>query len=545
MRHVDLVETDDPSTPAQDEDPSFLDRVRRRPRWLVAGATVVAGLVAYQLVSDHRLRVQDDARAAALADVPLVLDPVDPAFPVFLRGSYSWRDGDVPPEVSAYLGMGVPVADVLVTGTSGSGGATEARLVALDPANAEPVWETTFAPPVEGALDGGSWCWSPEDEAATSLRCVVHWQLPPSADAPADGLWTDVTAIVEVAGADGRVLRRTDLPAGAMLGTGPWGTVVGTRDGARLTLAASEWDGTTRWTRTLDLPEVGPDTYVSIMAVEDRVLATVGPDDAGWLLSADDGATLTTLEGHGGLWGQTTLRPDGSVVVTDPERATDEPTGDVPVMLVRPDGTEVPFDGDHLEWVGLDDGTLEDALLTGTAASPSSTRTRGGEPLPADPAADDGSVARLREPDGSVRWEVPGLDVLAAIAVDGLVVARTPDELAAVDARTGRVRWRVPMPGDGVSVHQLLTDGRVILAARGAQLDAISYRGERLWSVHVQDAGEEHVVRPGPAPTPAPTGADVAFGDEVTWMASLSGRLALGVSDQDGERQEYVVFEHR
>ncbi|QHT57270.1 PQQ-binding-like beta-propeller repeat protein [Cellulomonas sp. H30R-01] len=197
-------------------------------------------------------------------------------------------------------------------------------------------------------------------------------------------------------------------------------------------------------------------------------------------------------------------------------------------------------------WTIVDDGTLGDALLTGTAASTVVTRTRGGETVPGDEP--DGSVARLREPDGSVRWEVPGLDVRTAMAVDGLVVARTEDEVVAVDARTGHVRWRVAVPSEGGSVYQLLTDGRVILASRGTQLDALSFQGDRLWSVHVEPTGERHVVVLGPAPTPGPTpdpaATEALGGDEVTWNASPDGRLVLGVMDLHGDGQDYVVFGH-
>ncbi|NKY39908.1 PQQ-binding-like beta-propeller repeat protein [Cellulomonas septica] len=538
MHDVELVEPDDAPTAASASEPSLLDRVRRRPRWLAAGAAVVVGLVSFQVVSDRRVRAADDARAAALADVPYVLDPVDPAFPVLVQGSYSWEDGGVPPVVSAFVGGGAPVADVLVTGTSGSSRSREAHLVAIDPATAEVVWDTAFAAPVEGATDAGGWCWAPEVPDAATARCVVRWQLPTADDS---GLWQDLAAVVEVDASDGDVVRRTDLPVGATLGTGAWGMVVGTLDGSRLTLDASRWDGSHLWTRTLEMPRRTADdqTFLNLMVVEERLLVSDSMGGAGWVLSTTDGTLLRTLDDGTGS-GMTRLLSTGAVVVDDPELASDEPRGDVPAMLVRPDGSEVPFDGDHVEWVGLDDGTLGDALLTGTAAAPGYARTRGGTAVPSAEA--DGSVARLRGPDGTVRWEVPGLDVLVAIAVDGLVVARTSDEVAAVDARTGRVRWRVATSGDGSSINGLLTDGRVILVADGTQLDALSYRGERLWSVHVRDAGDEHVVAPGPAPTPAPTGAEGLTGDQVQWIASPSGRLALGVMTGDGDRQEYLVF---
>ncbi|MDC7122672.1 PQQ-like beta-propeller repeat protein [Cellulomonas fimi] len=540
MRDVELVETDGAPAPASDVEhtPSFLDRVRRRPRWLAAGAAVVVALVGYQLVSDQRVRAQDDARAAALADVPFVLDPVDPAFPVFLEGSWSWEEG-APPVVAAFLGRGVSVSGLLVSGGEGAG-TGEARLAGVDPSTAEVVWETTLPTPQPGAVHSDAWCSEPESADATSVRCVLRWQVPPAADATPDALWTDLAVVVEVDGADGSVLRRTDVPAGASLGTGPWGMVVGTLDGTRVTLDATGWDGTPRWTRTLDLVEVGEETYLSVLVVDDRVLVADAPEYAGWVLSADDGRTLLTLEGTRGGWGGATLLPGGAVLVADSGRPQVGPGGQRAEMLVLTDGTEVSLDGDHREWVGVDDGTLGDALLTGTAASPTVTRTRGGETLPSDEP--DGSVARLREPDGSVRWEVPGLDVQTAIAVDGLVVARTSDEVVAVDARTGRVRWRLAVPSDDSSMYQLLTDGRVILAARGAQLDAISFRGEPVWSAHVQPQGDGRVVVPGPAPTPGPTETAAPAVDQVMWNASTSGRLVLGVMTDDGEGQEYVVF---
>lgn len=543
MRDVELVETDDARTPAAERAPSFLDRARRRPRWIAAGAAVVVALVGYQLVSDRRLRAQDDARAAALADLPYVLDRVDPSFPVFLQGTYSWDDEGIEPVAAAYLGRGVPVDGILVAGAPGAR-AGEARLVGVDEATADVVWQTVLQAPQPGATQADAWCGDPGTSGGTTARCVVRWQLPPEPGPASDALWVDVAVMVEVDGASGSVLRRTDVPAGAVLGTGSWGTVVGTRDGARVTLDAAEWDGTHRWTRTLDLQDADDETYLTIALVEDRVLLADASDYSGWVLSADDGTTLTTLEGTPGGWGGATLLPGGGVVVADPSLAGDEPTGDPAAMLVRPDGTEVPFDGDHQEWVSLDDGTLGDALLTGSAAAQVFTRTRAGVAVPDDEP--DGSAVRLREPDGSVRWEVAGLDVRTAIAVDGLVVARTADEVVAVDARTGRVRWRVEVPSEGSSMYQLLTDGRVILASRGAQLDALSFRGDRLWSAHAEDAGEEHVVVPGPARTPAPTETgtptESLAGDDLVWSATVTGRLLLGVTDPLAGRREYVVF---
>lgn len=551
MRDVDLVETDDTpaEAPAGEREPSFLDRVRRHPRWLAAGAAVVVALVAFQVVSDRRVQAQDDARAAALADVPFVLDPVDPSFPVFLHGTYSWDDEGIPPAVSAYLGMGVPVAGVVVTGTQGSG-TGDSTVVGLDPATGEPVWETAIAAPADGTLGRGAWCSLPDDPDGTTTRCTAYWQAAVPPRQPDGELgWTyrslsDLTSFVEVDATDGTVLRRTDVPVGATVGVAAWGLVVGTVDGTTLTLEAADWDDEQRWTRVLDLPQPDELSYLSIAAVEDRVLVTTGASGFGWVLDAHDGSEATTLRGDPeSRSGGSTLLPSGAVVTDDPVFTSDEMSGDSPAMLVLRDGTEVPLDGDHLAWVGLDDGTLGDALLTGTTGSTRYVRERDGGTAPT-PAAADGSVARLREPDGSVRWEVPGLDVSTAIAVDGVLVARTDDEVVAVDARSGQVRWRTATPdGDAGYLHQLLTDGRVILVPRGTQLDALSFRGERLWSVHVARAGEGHVVRPGPAPTPAPTGVATATGDQISWIGSPSGRLALGISDFSGSVDEYLVFD--
>ncbi|GEM_PF-680045 len=556
MRDVDLDEST--AAPADDgpapPDPSFLERVRRHPRWLAGAAVTVVALVGYQLVSDRRVQAADEARAASLADLASVLDPVDPTFPVLQHRTSSSDGEEIPAEVAAYLGGAALAGGVLVSSTLGLMEG-DARLFGVDPATAEQVWQTTVEPPEPGASRGGAWCW-PQDASqalsvsseGTAVRCVVTWMLASSPEqdvSRSSRLGNQATALLQVDATDGTVRHRIDLPVDSTLGQGAWGVVSGTVADARVTLESTRWDGTARWTRTLDMPSADGRSSLSVSVVGDRVLVADGYDASGWVLSADDGSTLAALPGGAQeAMGLATLLPTGAVVVADPAFAPTGPSAERAAMLVRPDGTVVSFDGDHQERVDLDDGTLRDALLTGTAA-PEVGGVRLGEDQPSTPP---GAVVRLREADGTVRWQVPGLDVLTAIAVDGLVVVRTVDEVAAIDARSGDVRWRSSAVHDGVETAQvspLLTDGRVILVAHGAQLDALSFRGEPVWSAYVEDVGDEHVVRPGPAPNPAPSGAAAVEGDALGWFAAASGHLGLAVYDSGAQTEEHFVFGHR
>ncbi|AEE47250.1 PQQ-binding-like beta-propeller repeat protein [Cellulomonas fimi] len=543
MRDVDLVETSDASSeePTPPHVPSFLARVRRHPRWLAAGAVVLVGLVGYQVVSDGRLRAQDDARAAALADVPLVLDPVDPQLPVLHHGTYTW-DGDGPElAVLAQLGYGAEAAGVSVVSSQGVAGAPDVRLAGFDSSSGEPVWETPVPAPRGGLTGGGGWCSSGDQSAsadATAVRCVVRWQAPAPVQPQDDsGVYPEAVSIVQVDATDGSVLHRDDLPPGALYGTGPWGTVVGAIDAAtgtaRLTLEASAWDGTARWTRVLDLPTAVDPSFVWINGDEEHVLVVDGDGGGGWVLSADDGTTVLEIPGSEGGGSSPTLLASGAVLVPDPAFPGSDPTsGEVAQMLLRPDRPAVSFDGDRVVWVGIDDGTVGDAILTAARAQ---GRDRGD-------LLGKGAL-RLRSPDGSVRWEIPGLDIGTALAVDGLVVGRTADHVVAVDARTGAVRWRSPVqPVEDGFARGLLTDGRVILVPSGAQLDAFTFRGERVWSVHVEADGDGHAVRTGPVPTASTGSTVVPGGNRVSWSTSLAGRLTLAIDDSSTAGQEFFVF---
>lgn len=554
MRDVDLVETSDVSseeaTPGHV--PSFLARVRRHPRRLAAGVVVVVGLVGYQVVSDQRLRAQDDARAAALADVPLVLDPVDPDFPVLHHGTYTW-DGDGPElAVLAQLGYGAEAGGVSVVSSQGIVGEPDVRLAGFDASSGEPVWETAVPAPVTGLIGGGGWCSAadePQSPDATAVRCVVHWQVPASAQSPdGDGADAEVAAVLQVDATDGSVLRRDDLPPDAVYGTCPWGVVVGTTEATtgtvRLTLQASGWDDSLRWTRVLDLPATVEPPFLWIYGDADRVLVADGDGGGGWLLSADDGTTVLELPDGDDAGPGPTLLPSGAVLVADPAfGGVDPATGESARMLLRRDGTAVSLDGDHALWLGIDDGTIGDALLTTAdapeAASPPEARGR-------NAGSSDGPVLRLRGPDGAVRWEAPGIGIGQALALDGLVVGRTADEVVAVDARTGAVRWRsrVQPVEDGFG-RGLLTDGRVILVPSGAQLDALTFRGEHVWSVHVEASGDGHAVRSGPVPTASPASMVVPGANRVSWSTSLAGRLTLAIDDTSAAGQEFFVFGSR
>lgn len=139
----------------------------------------------------------------------------------------------------------------------------------------------------------------------------------------------------------------------------------------------------------------------------------------------------------------------------------------------------------------------------------------------------DGRLAVLEVETGALRHvvDLPG-DVLGpAAAGRGVVVATWDDGLAAgvvaVDARSGVIRWRVPVPAGGVS-SPAVTGGLVVVVTGDARVVGLDLAtGERRWQRSTAGAGSPEV-----APF---VGADVIVADRLGGL--------LGVRAADGSRR--------
>lgn len=524
LRDVELVE-DEPEHPAGHAEPAARSWLRRHPAVVAAvvGALLVA--VGAGAALELRARQRDAARAEALRDVPGVLEPVDPAFPV--RARVALVEGRLPPEHQALL-SGVRAGGTTVTGLWS--GSEEAVVVGVDDGSV--VWRTVVAPP-DGASTGGTaqvWCDAarPLDPAAGArpaptpgtVGCVATWSL--DAAPGADGVVPTLVTAVEVDPGDGRVVHRVDLPrdtSGTRVDDG-WVSVGleagpdGPRTGDLVVRLLAD-DGTPRWTTRLPPPQDVSYPWSSATARGDRVLV-LHPGGA-TLLDRRDGTVVRRhdvpdLNGGG-------LRPDGSLIVHAQPPASDVDAPDQRVDLFLPDGTAVDPDGDALVPVVVDDGSLGDVLLT--------------------TGAGDDARTRLRGADGRARWDVAGA-VRSALAVEGSVVALRGDELVRLDGDDGRVLWRAALPAGGGD-RQLLTDGAVLLVTGARRVDAWTFDGAPAWSGHVRVEDGSLAVVPG-APAPSPSGARPSGGlPEVWWSATPDGRLTVQTFAGRGSEEVLVL----
>ena len=156
-------------------------------------------------------------------------------------------------------------------------------------------------------------------------------------------------------------------------------------------------------------------------------------------------------------------------------------------MTVRPafDGAfgYFPLEGDRIAAYDLLPGTLQWVVNAATRSEPAV----GGGFLFLDPGE---ALRALRVSDGSVAWEIPFADTLAAplVFADGWLFAATPQSLLAFQAADGSLIWRRDLGGvraapaaAGDRQYVSLDDGRV-LALRVKD-------GETVWEKKLSSVG--------------------------------------------------------
>ena len=118
---------------------------------------------------------------------------------------------------------------------------------------------------------------------------------------------------------------------------------------------------------------------------------------------------------------------------------------------------------------------------------------------------------------GAVRWALELATTWAPGVDTGLVVVAADELLTALDARTGRARWHVPVTG-GFSAPATVEEGWVLAAAASGDVLAVrAADGHVLWTTNVGAP-----VRARPVPTP--TGVYVSTEDgRVTALDLMTG----------------------
>lgn len=420
---VELVEDSQPEPTT----PTMPVRRSRRPLlWLLVPVVAVAVLAGAQQVSEAMARAAD-ARVAAL---PGAIDPLGDGIDVV------WRSDpiDLP------LAYGLVAQGALHGVVVGPDGSLTYRSVDL--ATGAERWSADLRGPDPALVDPLN---------TTRTRCQ-----PWGADL------ADPTQVVCLV---------TDVYLG-QAGTGEAGRVASQSRLRVLDLA----DG-----QALADRAIAP---VGSMAVLPGLVATGTVDAANHLLVlATDpltGAELWRYRGAGPLLGATPPPPDvaglGGLVFV----ATS--TADSP-MLLSATGERIPVDAATNGWAGTEQGWLTLQRLEAGRNDPVTTVYRPGEPpvevdgTLLDRSVDDGSVPGLEVSTGQAlygwdtrtgarRWEAD-VDVApvfrpSVLVIEGVVYVAGFDDIVALDARTGDVRWTFPRQV-GSYRGELLTDGAHIL----------------------------------------------------------------------------------
>lgn len=511
MQDVELVDvvTDLPLLPPArdpDADAAHARRVARRRRlvrrWWPVPAVLAGALVAAQLVADAR----EHDRVAARQEVPGVLRTVEPGLPAVRRYDQT---------IASVVLSGVVAGDLRVGVASPPWDAAR-ELVALDRAG-DQVWSTSLEDPDLGAPDTGMdypTC-AADAEPVAVVRCLVLDRT--AADAPDDsGTWTPVeptaARLVALDVDDGAVRGSRQVPP--MSGWGGQGTVQ---------VLASVADGTLRvtaWDTAAD--RGGPDDPGAAPLWRTDVALDGG--GATQQLAYPPGVTVTPervlVQGDLGSW--SFAAADGRLQVAERDYLSVSRTGYLAaatgagVRLLGDDGgTVAELPGAPL-YLTVDDGSVPGVELIATSGP------------------DGRAIAAVDVESGADVWSAPHprWTESSVVLLEGVLYGADQDAVWAVDAATGRERWRTVLDVTGESA--LMTDGRSLLVV--ARPDDLTGLGLTVGApaggaVPATDDGSTRAVAALDLGTGAPAWA-TRLPDDVrgvwSWQADL-----LGYGDAD------------
>ena len=467
MRDVEIVDGDGllgtgGTDPAADAELArrMARRRRRALRWWPLPATAAVLLVGMQLVLDARERTA----VAERQEVPGVLRTVDPALEPIAH-------------LPATLGMiavtGVDAGRLRVdTGQPGSDEAGD--LVAVD-SRAREAWRTSLQAPGRGAGVQSATCLG-DTVPATVVRCLVLDGLATTGQTDGPLPAPSAARLVTVDPTTGAVRATRDLPAASALGGADGIQVIASvvDDVLRVTAwdthavpdGPDSGDGSALWdvTTGLDAAPAGGtltpapharvngthvlvQTYLAVQAFDAR--------DGSREVDADEHLVVTRT-GHLAVLGRETT-------LMDPGRPAAQPLPGMPVTLT------------------VDDGSAPGAEFLLSFDGVPRTLT----------AYDVAADARLWSAEHH-RWR-NGL-----VLLDGVLYGSDREAVWAVDATTGRERWRTPTALLSES-GDMLTDGRYLLTVGpvdplgqgpSALLAFDLSSGERRWATPLPDGVE-------------------------------------------------------
>ncbi|MBU5421587.1 PQQ-like beta-propeller repeat protein [Cellulomonas hominis] len=433
MGEVELVEQAG-DAPAGAQDDGLAARrsraLRLVRRWWPVPVLVLAGVVAWQLVSDAR----EQERLERLRATPGVLDET-------VTEPLEAREWGTPDTMNALLG-GAATADGLVVGVV-QPTTRRTDVVGLDPVTGAEVWRVPL-------VDQSDEPWGPSvrcgPAAGSTMWCTVDDAAQQDGDAA-----TARTRLVEADLAARSVAGERDLPDGAAAAVvgdllavataSPEGVAVEGVDAA---------SGAPRWRTVLEGAGSAP-----WIGEEDGRLLVWGGSGA-WLLDPVDGRVQA--EGDG-------------LTVVDGQVLDWQGSG---VRLLGPDGRGTAWADGTPVGVWPDDGSAHGLLVL---------RRDDGTPQGRMRAVDPGT--------GEVAWErtLPQDGTSSLVLLDGVLYGAGGTTVWAVDAATGAEVWTAEGERSDASGTGLLTDGVALLRAERAPGDGdrllAAYRltdGRRLWA---------------------------------------------------------------
>lgn len=459
-RHPQMTrENRSPDSPGPTRPAAGTARIRR---WWPLAAGLAVAVVAGSVLVDRR----DQARLAALAELPGILAPLDGPVAELWRTDVALRPGLV--EVSGRM-VGVE---------SRPDGSVD--VVALDPGTGRAAWRANARAP--GAVDVKTRCALPEP-AGTGDRlvaCVVVDEVE-RVDETGTGIlsYPARTRVFVVDAATGAIVHngpaepRTSVATlGADLvlsDVGPDGRVRVQRTDARRTQV--------RWTFTSPdpLPLNSFRRRDASVTVSGGLIVVDG--GSGWVLSgAGDELRTWTIDPVSRARGEAEVLPGGRLLFERVPAAgaagASDAVGPEPAAHIVELATGRSFGVDGYPVIAVpDDRSLPGLLLI---------QSERAELIAYDLAT------------GRPRWTIPSTGGGGTVIRDGRILRGEGDELQSIDGRTGAVVWAVP--AGQAAYGPLVSDGEFVLltgpdASRGLVLTAYQiHDGRRVWSVDVEDS---------------------------------------------------------